>query len=95
MRRDKIVRQLWLDAMMYKAGDVVRPDMDTDYKIYGNITIRGVFKTYHDFPTQEAMDWPKDDIPYIFTVSPEKGEADILLVTAKFMKPFATSGSAC
>jgi hypothetical protein len=95
VRRDKIVRQLWLDSMMFKVGDVVRPKNEEDYQIYGNITIRGVFKTYHDFPTAEAMQWPKDDRPYIFTVSPAKGDANILLVTAQFMKPFAGNGSTC
>lgn len=88
VRRDDIVRQLYLDtAMFFKPGDVVQCRTEQQRETYGKITIRGVFKSYHDFPTAEAVAWPKDDIPYIFTVQPEKPEkGDIILSTADFFE---------
>lgn len=88
VRRDMIVRQLFLDtAMFYKPGDVVECRSQKNRNDYGRINIRGVFKSYHDFPTAEAVAWPKDDIPYIFTVQPEKTEmGDIVLCTADFFQ---------
>lgn len=73
VRRDKIVRQLNLDtAMQYNAGQTVECVTEQARSEYGKLLIRGVFKTYHDFPTAEAMAWPEDDMPYIFTVQPQK-----------------------
>ena len=89
VRRDQIVRQLFLDtAMFYKAGDIVECRKEADREKYGKVSIRGVFKTFHDFPTAEAMVWPVDDIPYIFTVQPSKdGTPDLILCTADFFQP--------
>lgn len=98
VRRDKIVRQLNLDtAMQYSAGQTVECVMDHSREEYGRLLIRGVFKTYHDFPTAEAMSWPPDDKPYIFTVQSEKNgltedgkervSPRLILCTADFFKP--------
>lgn len=87
VRRDKIVRQMWIDCQ-YRTGEVVRPMMPESFEEYGRITIRGVFKSYHDFPQEEAKEWPKDDRPFIITCEPEKGEQRLLVVTPAWLSRF-------
>jgi hypothetical protein len=83
--RDKIVRQTWVECQ-YKPGESVRPVIEADYIKYGALWIKGVFKTYHDFPTAEAMDWPEDNRPYILTVAPTKGNEKLILAHPSWVK---------
>lgn len=98
VRRDKIVRQLNLDtALQYNAGQTVECVTEQAREEYGKLLIRQVFKTYHDFPTAEAMNWPQDDKPYLFTVQPVKNgltedgkqrvSPRLVLCTADFFQP--------
>lgn len=67
MRRDAIVRDLFLKCN-WKPGDVLWPYNEENRRRYGRCTLRGVYKSYHDFHVEEAKRWPKDDIPLICTV---------------------------
>lgn len=87
VRRDKIVRQLYLNCNFH-VGENLRPVLEADFDQYGEVAVKKIFKCYHDFPTAEAMEWPDDDEPYIITVSPEKGDADLLVVTSRFMRRY-------
>ena len=87
VRRDKIVRQLYLNCNLH-IGERVRPAHDTDFEKYGEVAIKKIFKSYFDFPTVEAIDWPDDDDPYIITVSPSKGDSELLVVTSSYLRRF-------
>jgi hypothetical protein len=89
VRRDKLVRQMWVDCG-FKPGEVVRPKSDIAYEKYGRCTIRGVYKSYHDFSTGEGQDWPKNDRPFIITVDPDKKDNDtrLLLVVPDWLARF-------
>lgn len=84
-RRDTIVRRLFAECP-FRIGQTVKPVMEQSVAQYGMVLIRGIFRSYHDFPTAEAKAWPKDDIPYIITVEPQMGDAELLLVTTKFLQ---------
>jgi hypothetical protein len=93
VRRDEIVRRLWARSSLdFPVNSMARPMMDQAFEEYGHVKICQVFKSYHDFPTLEAIEWPEDDIPFIFTVAPEKGENRLLCVTAGFMRPVRNGG---
>jgi hypothetical protein len=72
VRRDNIVRQLWLDCQ-FKPGELVRPKNNEKYEKYGRLHIRGVYKTYHDFSVLASKEWPENDCPLIISASPDKG----------------------
>ena len=95
VRRDNIVRELFLNCN-FRPGEVTRPLSETSFKIYGYLTIRGIFKSYHDFPTAEATAWPKDDKPWTITCEPtNKEEGELLVVTSEFLKPSSPLGATC
>jgi hypothetical protein len=75
VRRDKIVRQMFLENEFH-VGEVLSPIKLGDREKYGNVSVRGIWKSYHDFPTAEAMAWPQDDYPYIMTVQPTAKQDD-------------------
>lgn len=87
VRRDKIVRQMWVDCG-FKAGEMLRPKGEMAYEKYGKLKVMGIYKSYHDFTTAEARDWPKDDRPFTVTVEPEKKPSDskLLLVVPDWLQ---------
>lgn len=87
VRRDNIVRQLYLDNP-FRCGEVVRASDEGVFATYGRLSIRQIYKTYHDFTTSEAKDWPENDKPYIIAAQPEKGEAKLLLCRADTLQRF-------
>lgn len=84
VRRDKVVRQLYIDCP-WRPGELLRPAADNYFEQYGNVLVRGIYKSYHDFSTAEAMQWPADDEPYILSVQPQKGDSSLLCVTSDFL----------
>lgn len=87
VRRDNIVRQLYLDNS-FRAGELVRPVSDEVFETYGRFWIKQVYKSYHDFTTGEGTDWPADDKPFLIAAQPDKGEGKLLLCRADTLKRF-------
>jgi hypothetical protein len=85
VRRDNIVRQLWI-ACKTNVGEYVVPRLVGDREKYGaRLLVKGVFRSYHDFPLAE--EWPKDNVPYIITLATDDGA---ILCTSDF---FAKAGN--
>jgi hypothetical protein len=87
IRRDNIVRQMYLDCNFH-FNEVCEPVGEIAREMYGKCTIRKIFRTYHDFTIQQAMDWPTDDRPLIVTAEPTKKPegSNMILCTPKFLR---------
>jgi hypothetical protein len=70
------------------SDDVCEPVGIIAREMYGKCIIRKIFRTYHDFPTAQAIDWPADDKPLIVTAEPERKPEDsnMILCTPKFLQ---------
>lgn len=89
VRRDNIVRDLWIKCKVIP-GDIVMPRLAGDRDKYGHrLTVKGVFRTYHDFPL--ADEWPEDNVPYIITLQTDDGA---ILCTSDFIVK-APNGGTC
>lgn len=89
VRRDDIVRNLWIKCK-FNESEVVMPKTVGDRDKYGaRLTIKGIYRSYHDFPLHD--EWPKDDVPYIITLSTDDGA---ILCTSDFIAK-APNGGTC
>jgi hypothetical protein len=89
VRRDDIVRQMFLDCK-FSVNDVCEPVTSTSKEMYGKCIIKKIFRSYHDFPTAQAMDWPSDDRPLIVTAETEKKPdgTELILCTPKYLQKY-------
>jgi hypothetical protein len=96
IRRDNIIRQMYLDCY-FNIGDVCEPVGIIAREMYGKCIIRKIFRTYHDFPTAQAIDWPADDKPLIVTAEPERKPEDsnMILCTPKFLQKHYAHTTIC
>lgn len=83
VRRDDIVRNLWINCHFH-VGEFLMPANPAKREQYGtNIKVMQIFKSYHDFPAHEK--WPADDIPYIMTVKPDVEGSGLILCVSNFL----------
>lgn len=90
LRRDRIVRQLFLDCPFHSGEELV-PKKPEDFERYGKLTVQGIMKTYHDFHKDEK--WPADDEPYILTTYSEKLKMVVFCTSGFLMR--ANNGGTC
>lgn len=85
-RRNKIVKELFAECDV-KQGLSYLPKAQSAIHQYGVCKVEKLFRNYWDFPIHE--EWPKDDHPYIITVSPERGTKNggLILCTNKWLDP--------
>lgn len=87
IRRDNIVRQMFLDCD-FQINQRVTPVTDKSYDMYGYCVIRTIRRTYHDFTTKEGMEWPADDRPLTVAAEPTKKPdgINLILCTPGFLR---------
>lgn len=87
IRRDDIVRQMYLDTQLV-VGDWCEPHSEAERTKYGKCQVKKLFRTYHDFPTLQAQEWPEDDMPLIVTAEPSiiTDDINLILCTPKYLR---------
>lgn len=76
-RRNAIVKGLYAKCQ-YRTGFAYMPESDEKAKEYGVCTVKGIFRSYFEFPLAEP--WPDDDHPLIVSFTSEAIDGLVLCV---------------
>ena len=83
-RRNGAVERLYKKCAHFTVGNMHFPVNQEARTLYGLCTIKSVFKDYTEVPLAE--EWPKDDQPYLITVSSSEQQG-LILCTEDWLDP--------